>query len=84
MELTSPHLTLGLDFSGVFMMLMIFVYSSINKPFTGILWRPGPESTSIDDLIVTALRTMWVRESPHFSAKPTQKPALSSLSEGKC
>ena len=36
-------------FSGLFMSLMIFLPSSINKPVIGILKSPGPESTSIDD-----------------------------------
>ena len=36
-------------FSGYSMRLIIFLPSSINKIFIGILGSPGPESTSIDD-----------------------------------
>ena len=35
--------------SGGFVRLIIFLPSSINKPFIGILGSPGPEATSIGD-----------------------------------
>ena len=51
MELTSPHLAWHWIwmFSGIFVRLMIFLPSSTNKPFIGILGSPGPEGTCIDD-----------------------------------
>ena len=60
---------------------MIFLPSSINKPFIVILDSPGPESTSIDDLegisiknhvgkgITTMLSETNLKSSPFFTIR---------------
>ena len=49
MELASPIWHWDWMFSGFFVRLMIFLPSSIKKPFIRIVGSPGHEGTSIDD-----------------------------------
>ena len=66
-------------FSGVFVMLMIFLPSSINKPFIGILGSSGPEGTSIDDFVSHSIKyhigeritTMFSKTNPDTSPLST-------------
>ena len=84
MDLASPIWHWIWMFSGVFVRLMIFLLSSINKPFIDILGSPGPEGTSIDDFESHSIKNHMGERVTQCSAKPTQKPTLSSLSETKC
>ena len=68
MELTFPIWHWGRMFSGFFVRLMIFLPSSINKPFIRILGSPGPEGTSIDDFVSHSIKShMGERVTTMFS-----------------
>ena len=81
MELTSPHLALGRMFSGRFVSLMIFLPSSINKPYIGILGSPGPEGTSIDDFVSHSIKNyMGERVTTMFSQTNPETSPLFTVS----
>ena len=71
-------------FSGFFVRLMIFLPSSINKPFIGILGSPGPEGTSIDDFVSHSIKNHTGERVTTMFSKTNPEAALSSLSEGNC